>query len=676
MARPETIRAGFLLRTERLVRDPCIGIAFRFRPVMLIPKLLLAVFGATFLAASAVAGPGNGGAAPRPSTIPVEAFAALPFISAPALSPDGRRIAAKASVAGKSVIAVFDLPTAPDRKPVVLSSGDAVFRWAGNERLLITRSSGLLISNLPLQAFKLMSYDLASGASVELGAGLSLLGDGVLFIDPAGRYILRAKQPTLLEAPSVVRVDLSNGFETDVQPAIPNVWSWYVDGKGVVRAGVEYSETGTALHYRGKWDEPLKRIETRRYSSDESIFDAIRFVDNTDTGFVISNARTGRFGVYRYNFLTDRIGDAVWEHPEVDVTSMIPDDNGGVAGVLYVDDRPRVHWLNADASKVQHTIDRALPAKTNMIAGTSADASKILVWSGAANDPGTYFVFDRGSRRLEAFASPYESLAGALLAPVKAVTYQGRDGLSIHAYLTLPLGRTPLGLPLVVLPHGGPFARDSGEFDATAQFLASRGYAVLQPNFRGSTGYGREFVLRGYGQLGTGMIDDLDAGVDWLVAQGTVDPKRVCIQGGSYGGYAALWAATRSPERYRCAISMGGISDLRAIMKYDAKSLTAQRYAKDRAKQMHGEEHQDLKAISPLQQAERLNVPVLIAHGELDTIVPASQSRKLVSALRKRRKVVESVFYPMSGHGFDTVDESVDFMKRVERFLARYNPAG
>jgi dipeptidyl aminopeptidase/acylaminoacyl peptidase len=611
----------------------------------------------------------------RQKPIPVEAFAALPFISDPALSPDGRRIAAKASVDGKSVIAVFDVPTAPDRKPLVLSSGDASFRWAGNERLLITRSSSFALLNVPFHAFKLMSHNLVTGATIQLASGLSVLGDGVLFADPHGRYILRAKQPNALEPPEVVRVDLTTGIETAIQPAIPNVWFWHVDSQGVVRAGVEYNETGMALHYRRSADEPLKRIEARRYFEDKSVIDAIRFLDDTDSGFVISNARTGRFGVYRYDFLADRIVAPVWEHAEVDAAGVIAGEGGELDGVLFVDDRTRVHWLDPEAAKVQQTIDRALAGKVNLIAGTSDDRSKVLVWSGAANDPGTYYIFHRKTRRLEAFASPYEQLDGARLAPVQTVRYPARDGLTIRGYLTLPVDRPPSRLPLIALPHGGPFLRDAGDFDSTAQFLASRGYAVLQPNFRGSTGYGRDFVERGYGQWGTGMIDDIDAGVDWLVAQGIVDRGRVCILGASYGGYAALWAAIRTPQRYRCAISMAGISDVREMLKYDSKLLVAKRYAKDWAKQVRGEEKQDLKAISPLHRAKDLQVPVFIAHGELDTNVPASQSRKLVSALRKRRKPAESVFYPNSGHSFGNVEDSVDFLKRVETFLARHNPA-
>jgi TonB family protein len=198
---------------------------------------------------------------------------------------------------------------------------------------------------------------------------------------------------------------------------------------------------------------------------------------------------------------------------------------------------------------------------------------------------------------------------------------------------------------------------------------------VLQPNYRGSTGYGRAYVERGYGQWGKAMQDDLDDGVAWLSASGTIDPKRVCIMGGSYGGYAALWGAIRNPDLYRCAISLAGVTDVPAMLKYDNKFLIAPRYSKQWRKKIEGEQSRDLAAVSPLQQAARLHIPVLIAHGERDLTVPVDQGHKMVAALKARGAIVQSVFYPMAGHGFSRTDDSVDFLRRVEAFLEVHNPA-
>jgi dipeptidyl aminopeptidase/acylaminoacyl peptidase len=209
------------------------------------------------------------------------------------------------------------------------------------------------------------------------------------------------------------------------------------------------------------------------------------------------------------------------------------------------------------------------------------------------------------------------------------------------------------------------------------QFLASRGYAVLQVNFRGSTGYGRAYAERGIGQWGTGMIDDIEDGVDWLVHEGIADRARVCIMGASYGGYAALWAPIRHPDRYRCAISFAGVTDIRAMLRYDSRQFAATRYSREWRRWVEGEAHNDLDAISPFQQAARISVPLLIAHGERDRNVPVSQSRDLVRAIGRAGTGarMESVFYPQAVHGFTRPEDSADFLRHVEAFLARYNPA-
>lgn len=406
------------------------------------------------------------------------------------------------------------------------------------------------------------------------------------------------------------------------------------------------------------------------------MIDMIRFLRNTDRGIVVTNAVTGRFGVYSYDFATDTRGDALFEHPWADVTTALVGAGGQLDGVMFEDDRPRIQWINPEYQRLQATLDRALPGKTNLISNRSTDGQRILFWSGAADDPGTYYVYDRTARRIQPFISPYDALVDHHFAPVRPISFRNRDGTDLRGYLTVPQGRAARGLPLVLMPHGGPFARDSWNFDPWVQFFASRGYAVLQVNFRGSTGFGREFVERGYGQWGSGMIDDLEDGVDWLVHEGTADAGRVCIFGASYGGYAALWAPIRKPERYRCAISFAGISDIGAMLRYDNNRFRAPRYGREWRLRVQGEQQTDLAAISPLRQADRIRVPLLIAHGERDTNVPPSQSRDLIRALARRNAGVESVFYPEAEHGFTRPQDSIDFLRRLETFLARHNPAG
>lgn len=611
--------------------------------------------------------------------VPVQHLAALPAIVDPVMSPDGARVLARVMRDGRERLGLFDVDAPAGAGPRLIASENEIgwYRWAGNGRLLIGIGRDADVFGFQMPFRRVVVYDVATnrGEILENRSGFGMIGDDVIFVDPAGTFILLAAQPDLLTPPNVYRVDLATRRMQIVQRHRPGVWNWFADEHGVVRAGVDYGERRLRLYYRRAADEELRRIETRRYTEDDSVIEQIRFVSNTDRGIVVTNAETGRFGVYDYDFATDTRGEALFEHAEVDVTAPIIGPGDRVQGVAYEDDRPRVHWIDPELARIQRTIDCSVADKTNLILGQSSDGNRLLIWSGGAHDPGEYYVFDRARRHMKGFARPYDELGEENLAPVRPIRYRSRDGLDIRGYLTLPRGGAERGLPLIVMPHGGPFARDSWTFDPWVQFLASRGYAVLQPNFRGSTGYGREFVERGYGQLGTGMIDDIEDGVAWLASQGTVDPARVCIMGGSYGGYAALWSAARSGSRYRCAISWAGVSDFRALLRHDARSIIPRRYMREWRRRIQGEEAADLDSTSPLRQASRISVPVLIGHGERDRRVPLSQSRDMVRALTGRGARVESVFYPEAGHSFTRPEDQADFLRRVEAFLARHNPA-
>jgi acetyl esterase/lipase len=616
--------------------------------------------------------------APAGERIPIEALAAPAYLSDPVLSPDGYRIAARLKIRDKDWVGVWDLRAGPEAPPRMFEQGEfdvRWLRWAGPNRLLLGIQLQQRLEGIEVTVTRSISLDTTTWRAIALETGHGIIGDDVIFVDPAGAYALITTQATADQYPNVLRLDLATGDGTLAQRGIFGIWDWFADRDGVIRAGVDYSNGRIKIFYRAGPGQDLRRIDSRRYPQDGSVIDMIRFVSDTSQGIVVTNAVTGRFAAYRYDFATDTRGDAIYEHAQVDVTSVIMGADGEVDGIRYEDERRRIHWLDPELQRIQGTIDRALPNKINLMMGRSDDGNRILIWSSAADDPGTYYVFDRPARRIEAFAAPYERLMDHRFAPVRPVSFRGRDGTEIPGYLTLPPGQPERALPLILMPHGGPFARDSWDFDPWVQFLASRGYAVLQVNFRGSTGYGRAYVERGYGQLGTGMIDDLEDGVDWLVGQGTADPRRVCVMGASYGGYAAMWAPIRHPERYRCAISLAGVSDLRAMLRYDRRQFTASRYHREWQRQVRGDGNGDLEAISPLQQAARLRVPVLIAHGERDRNVPVSQSRNMVRALTRSRASMESVFYPEGVHGFTRPQDSADFLRRVEAFLSRHNPA-
>ena len=613
-----------------------------------------------------------------PPPISTSDFAALPNFTKPMLSPDGRTVVVRSSTNSQVYLHFIDAD-GPLTPPKTIALGDvtiAALHWAGNQRVLVTALGTMSIGSFQLPALRLVVIDRLTGeARVVDRKSQGIYAGKVLYTDPTGVWALVASQDTIQAYPSVKRVDLSTGLATLVEKARSNVWDWYADDRGNVRAGIAYEGRRWTMWYRTVPGEPLQKVKGKFAKDDDSAVDKVIFGPSS-SGWILTNQRTGRFALYKYDFGSGAIGETVFEHPEVDVDEVTYDPlTGKISAVSFRDDRARTVWLDPDRKGLQAKIDRALPGTVNEVLNWSSDSKRYLIWSGGASDPGRYFLLDRTTSKMHPVVDPYHRIDPELLAPVNAVRYQARDGLTIRAYLTLPRGRNAKGLPLIVLPHGGPFVRDEWTYDPLVQFLANRGYAVLQPQFRGSTGYGRDFVARGYGQIGKKMQDDLDDGVDWLVNSGQVHPRRVCIVGMSYGGYAALWGAVRNPERYRCAASWAGVSDLRAQLRFDRKLFSAPRYYRQWRTQVGGEGKIDLAAVSPLSYADSLKVPVLIGHGEKDETVPVRQSRAMAQALTKARGNVTPVFYKDSGHDFGSTATLKDWLERLGKFLATYNPA-
>ncbi len=289
-------------------------------------------------------------------------------------------------------------------------------------------------------------------------------------------------------------------------------------------------------------------------------------------------------------------------------------------------------------------------------------------------EPGAFHAFDLAKGKLSPLGRQRPWLRPEELAEMRPITFSSRDGLTLHGYLTLPRDGGAGGKPpLVVLPHGGPFARDHWGFDPEVQFLANRGYAVLQVNFRGSAGFGTEFMLAGFRQWGRKMQDDLTDGVKWAITGGMVDGERVGIYGASYGGYAALAGLCFSPELYRCGVSLCGVSDLRDLLRQDTRSQLELSREFDR--QMLGdlkEDAEELKAYSPARNADRIRVPVLLAHGEDDRIVPIEQTEKIFRAIRKQAPDTQFIRKRSEGHGFRKRENILEFYVELERFLDRH----
>ncbi|WP_421853884.1 alpha/beta fold hydrolase [Novosphingobium sp.] len=619
-----------------------------------------------------------------PDKIPTAILSRLPFLSSPRLSPDGKRIAAYVTMKGKKLLSIFTPDTGASK---LLNPGDSLdfnwFRWTGNDRVLFSVGKTVNWDGDDAWQTRLLVYDLATGEQRFIGGKTEgLTGDDVLWVDPEGKSILLAFQQTIFDYPSVSTIDLANNKAKQVVAPRPGVWDWYSDDKGVVRAGFLFGDSSWKMIYRAKDGEGFRTVVRADNNDDEAGFDAFRIYQGSDEGYrMMINEKTGRYALWRFNFATRKRGEMVFEAPGVDIDDFDTQlDGANLYAAWYTDDRPRAHWFDADLGKVQEAIDNAVKGAVGdrmaTIVSYTRDRGRMLVHIGGSNDPGRYYVFDRDAGIMQLFAEANDKLKPAQLTMTRYTTYKTRDGLDIPAYLTLPRGREAKGLPLVILPHGGPYdVRDDGTYDVEVQFLANRGYAVLQPEFRGSGGYGKAFYEKGEGQWGRAMQDDLDDGMDWLAKQGTIDPKRVCIVGSSYGGYAALWGAVRNPERYRCAASFAGISDLKRQLKYQIAFKISKRYRKDWRRTVQGEETFDLTTVSPLFAIDKLKVPLLIVHGDADQRVPYKQSKLYADALAKAGKPFEFITLKGEGHGFSSDANQQLWLDKLEAFLTMYNPA-
>ena len=606
-------------------------------------------------------------------------FGARPVMSGPVLAPDGMHVAARGLIEGKPVVLLIDI-SQPARRvnPVGLPKGHQVewIRWAGSQRVIVSVSRKAALMGDEVRMTRLVELDLGNGQVRFVGPPQQGVdGDDVLFIDRAGAYLLMSTQPTIYDYPAVYRVDLSNGKSKQLIAPREYVWNWYADATGVVRVGMGIEGPRWWLLYRQKDGELFTRtvsINVNR-GEDTNIAEFVP-VPGSDQGYAVATNKAGRLALFRYDFKNDDLGELVYQHPDVDIDTFDLDEKGALNGIFLTNEHSETIWYDPVLKRQQERIDRAMPGMVNSIVSVSDDKSRMLVWTRTAEQPGDFLLLDRKSNTMDLFAQPHAQLAGKRFATVKPVRYKARDGLEIRGYLTLPAGKDPKALPLIVMPHGGPYVRDELAFDSWAQYLASLGYAVLQPNFRGSTGYGRDFVEKGTGQWGRGMQDDLDDGVKWLAGEGTIDAKRVCIMGASYGGYAAEWAAVRNPEIYRCAISFAGVSDIASQLRFSRASFIASRYFRNWRERITGTKDFDLDQISPLRLAPKMTVPILIAHGTEDDRVPLSQSRRLHSALQSAGRPHEYVEYKDEGHGFESEVNATDFFTRVGVFLDKHNP--
>ena len=619
-------------------------------------------------------------AAAVPPVIDVAVFAQRDAFTDEVISPDGKLMAYKTVLGGKPVVAVVDLATkAPIMRIDIPEDRDYEWmRWAGSGRVLVSVSWTDFILGDEVRVTRMVNADVTTKSLSLLGANeMGAEGDDLLWVAKDGTSALLSYQKSIYDWPSVMRFDLSDpkGKGKQVQPQVDGIWEWYADNAGVVRMGTGWVNNKMRVLYRKTEGERYREIARLDEDDDDKLFDIQRIVSETDEAYVLDEQDDGRVVLARYNLVTRTPVETIYRHEQWDLTRALLDRDGNPWAVDFTDDRDRRVWLDPAMAKAQRGLETALKTDEVWIGSLSADRSRALVYAGGEVDPGGLYVYDAAKKTLDPFAAYRPNLPIQYLARPKPMSYTARDGQKVAGYLTLPVGREPKGLPLIVLPHGGPYGvRDKLQYDDEVQVLANRGYAVLQVNYRGSGGYGGAYEKLGDGQIGRKMQDDLDDAMDWAVKEGIADRARVCMVGSSYGGYAAMWAVIRNPDRYRCAASFAGVTDWKRILKYDARFFS-RKGAREWKNRVAGAEF-DLDTVSPAHRVGTLDRPLLVAHGKKDSNVPFSQFKQFQSAANGAGKKVDYLVFEDEGHGFENAANEAKWFQALVDFLAKHNPPG
>jgi dipeptidyl aminopeptidase/acylaminoacyl peptidase len=641
---------------------------------------------ATMLFGSAAA------AQPKPAAL----FGARPAVEHMDLSPDGKSVVyVSPGPNAMQVIYVADLETGAT-KAVAKSSGDperiSSCNFASNSRLIcylwgLTKLEGELIPFSRLTTLNRDGSDskLLGQRSSEFdtrlrqfsGSILDWLGGNSGAVLMTADYIPEGKIGTHIirqrDGLGVDRIDLQTLKSSRVEPPRRGASAYMSDGNGNVRimevetvAGANQQLQGVSKYmYRRTGPRDWEPFGTYNSLTDEGMRPIA--IDATINSVYVLKKLNGRQAVYRVKLDGSMATELAFAHDRVDVDNIVRSRRGGkVIGVTFVEDKRRTVYFDPAYDRLGKSLSKAIPnLPLIQFEGASVDESRLLLFAGSDSDPGRYYVYDKNARKLEEVLPVRPQLAGVKLATVKPVSYPAGDGTQVPGYLTLPASGAGKNLPAIVLPHGGPSARDEWGFDWLSQYLASQGYAVLQPNYRGSTGYGDAWLMENGFKSWRTSIGDVTAGAKWLASQGIADPKRLAIVGWSYGGYAALQAGATEPGLFKAIVAIAPVTDL-SMLKAQYDGFTSAKLA--RAFVGSGPH---IEQGSPARNAGSIAAPVLMFHGDRDFNVAVGHAKYMDQELRRAGKKSELVLYPKLEHDLNDAAARTVMLEKIEAFLGQ-----
>ena len=590
-------------------------------------------------------------------------------------------------------VVMFDLVTRNYRRalPVVAPVKLRAVTWADNETLLVTVSNVATFgASGKYEVFRTFAYDVAGGKERMM----LMTGDRALVTGAALLSVRTAKPKTVVMSSwdysasdarvstgsrlaggrkdsgwvsQVFEVDTTSGKGTLLESGTQYTDDWVVDKTGKPVARIEWNPATEAFSIVAKSDAGWKTILKQDNHGTRSVYG----LTADETALLVSDINAEGREILAVLPLDGSPGKPLLEHAEHDVSGVAFDGitHAPIRVILGGLEQPQ-QWIDKDAERLYRRVAGAFGGKRVEVYGRSEDGKRVLASVESPSSPPVYYFVDFGTNKADIVGEAYPALADAKLGEVRAIQYKARDGVMVPAYLTLPPGSSGKGLPLVVLPHGGPEARDGYGFDWWAQFLAVRGYAVLQPQFRGSTGFGEKWRVAGHRQWGRLMQDDVTDGAQAMIEQGIAEAGRICVAGASYGGYAALAGAAFTPDLYRCAVSVNGVADLPQMLSYErlhaGEESDALAYWRDHIGSAFD---RDVIGKSPINAVANVKIPVMLMHSSDDTVVPQSQSVAMSRALEALHKKVSFVKLAGEDHWLSKTDTRVQVLKEMEKFL-------
>ncbi|TNE57257.1 MAG: S9 family peptidase [Alphaproteobacteria bacterium] len=608
-----------------------------------------------------------------------EAYSGINGMTDITISPDGLHLSAVERYNGRQAIFVYGLgPNAgqsqilqipsdfPDDLRVIGAS------WANNKRLLV------YLKFADRRPYGVTTEYRRLGVNID-GSNVQVLpkvirqekrpqGAGSIYDmlpDDPDHVLLTYYKPKSTNGYTPFKMDINTG---QLEPVAYGDWD----------AGNYMSDLKGQTRLRYVADHLKRKVQTRKDDDsqwetvweftlfEDPYFDVLSFTPDPNKIFVASDHETNGSAVYEFDLTTRKFGKRIWSHPIYDASRiMFNAARDKVIAVGYMADGDEFEIFDAEFAAKYQVLKQAFPGSVIRISGISDDDSKWVVLVSGPHHPTASYLYDTVNVKLSKIGSAYPDVPAATTSSMMPISYKARDGLEIPGYITLPnTGSAPY--PLVVHPHGGPSSRDVMYFNSEVQFLAAQGYAVFQPNFRGSTGYGSEFQAAGYKQWGLAMQDDITDGVEFLISQGMVDRDRICIVGWSYGGYAALMGVVKTPDLYKCAVAGAGISDIPLLLQ--------QEYHADVNGPTVGgwSERGQLRETSPARNIDDIKAPILLVHGTHDQTVAIEQSRLMAGKLRDAGKPYRLLVLENDDHNRSIPENEVLYLQELQGFLAQY----